>query len=73
MLAVGDAALPIADRLASKEPLTLKVPLRCFAERGARFASIANTVRISADRSLALTIRSFRLEPVGEPLACAQK
>ena len=73
MLAVGDAALPIADRLASKGPLTLKVPLRCFAERGARFASIANTVRISADRSLALTIRSFRLEPVGEPLACAQK
>ena len=72
-LAVGDTALPIADHLATKGPLTLRIPLRCFAERGARFASLGNAMRITADRPLALTIRSLRLEPVGEPLTCPKK
>ena len=72
-LAVGDTPLPIGDRLARQGPVTLKIPLRCFADGGARFASLANAVRITADRPLALTIRSLRLEPVGEPVSCARK
>ena len=49
---------------------TIRIPLRCFADRGTKLTAVGSAVRISGAAGLALTLRSARVEAVGEPLAC---
>lgn len=72
-IAVGGTAFDIGPWLASQpvgRPFTLKIPLRCFADAGARLTAVTSPLVIEGDRGLALTLQSARVEAVGEPLAC---
>lgn len=50
---------------------TLKVPLRCFADKGATVNSVRTPLEIEAGKGTNLVIRSANIEAVGEPLACS--
>jgi beta-glucosidase len=49
---------------------TVKIPLRCFADAGAKLGQVTNAVRIDGGPGLALVLKSARVEAVGEPLPC---
>lgn len=72
-IALSDAALDVTtllDKMARGVPTTLKIPLRCFADSGANFANVSIPLRIDGGAGLGITLRSARVEAVGEPLAC---
>jgi beta-glucosidase len=69
-LSVGDRPLDITGLVSKPGALTLKIPLRCFADQGANFASIGNAARITSAGPLDLVLRKVEIQPVGEPLAC---
>ncbi|WP_037552766.1 glycoside hydrolase family 3 protein [Sphingomonas sp. URHD0057] len=72
-IAVDNTPLDATDLLKAQKagvPFTVKIPLRCFADAGAKFASVANPLRIEGSAGLALVLQSARVEAVGEPLAC---
>ncbi|MEO6224865.1 MAG: putative glycoside hydrolase [Sphingomicrobium sp.] len=50
--------------------VTLKIPLRCFADAGAKLSEAGNALVIDGSAGLGLTLQSARVEAVGEPLAC---
>jgi beta-glucosidase len=52
------------------KPMTVKIPLRCFADAGANLAAVANPLRIEGSAGLALVLQSARVEAIGENLAC---
>jgi beta-glucosidase len=66
---VLDATSLMRDQKAGAS-MTVKIPLRCFAEGGANLSSVANPLRIEGSAGLALVLQSARVEAVGEPLAC---
>ena len=69
-LAVGDRQLDITRLVAKTGPLTLKIPLRCYADQGVNFASVGNATRITSDGPFEIALRKIELQPVGEPLTC---
>lgn len=52
------------------QPATLRIPLTCFAARGAQVQAIGNPVRIGADKGFAVSVRNAGIEAVGETIAC---
>ncbi len=70
-LGLGGVALDIADRVsAGTAPATLRVPIRCFSERGADIAAVGNAFSLAAPAGSDITVIGIGLEPVGEPLTC---
>ena len=51
----------------------IKIPLRCFADAGAKLDAVGNALRIAGGAGLSLTLQSARVEAVGEPLTCPPK
>ncbi len=73
LLALGDRTFDITDRVARfplGEPVTMKIPLRCFADAGADLSQMGNALRITADRGFGMTLAAARAEAVGEDLSC---
>ena len=66
----GLDATTLIHGVAKGVPVTLKIPLRCFAVSGANIGQVSTPLRIDGGAGLGLTIRSARVEAVGEPLAC---
>lgn len=50
--------------------VTVKIPLRCFADKGAKMDSVAEPLRIEADKGTDLAIRTVAIEAVGESWPC---
>jgi beta-glucosidase len=72
-IAIDNTVLDITDLLKGQKagaPMTVKIPLRCFADAGANLAAVANPLRIEGSAGLALVLQSARVEAVGEALAC---
>jgi beta-glucosidase len=66
MLATANTPIEITGHLAKLGPVTLRVPLRCFAAKGATLAAVGNALRIEGDAPFSLVVRSVRLAP-GDP------
>jgi beta-glucosidase len=72
-IAIDDTVLDVTDLLKAQKagaPMTVKIPLRCFADAGANLTAVAKPLRIEGSSGLALVLQSARVEAVGEPLAC---
>lgn len=72
-LSFADVPLTIASLLASRrigETVTLSIPLRCFADAGAEMSAVRNSVRITSEARLAITLIEARLTPAGAAGSC---
>jgi len=72
-VAIDNTVLDATELLKAQKagaPMTLKIPLRCFADAGANLAAVANPLRIEGSAGLALVLQSARVEAVGEALPC---
>lgn len=49
---------------------TLRIPLTCFAEHGAKLNAVGSPLRVSADRGFTVSLRNARIEGVGETIPC---
>ncbi len=70
-LALGNVPIDLTARLAATGPVTLGIPLRCFADKGAAIGALGNAMRIDADAPLAIILRSVRLAPAAPGAACS--
>ncbi len=70
LLTSGGASVPMTALVSRSGPVTIKVPLRCFAELGASFERVRTPLRIASKGRLGIVLKSARLEPTGEPLTC---
>ena len=61
---------PLLRGLPAGRLATLKVPLRCFADAGAKVQSVATPLRLSAATGTVLALKAATVEAVGEPLEC---
>jgi len=71
MLALGNVPVDVTARLALTGPVTISVPLHCFAEKGAALGTVGNAMRIEADAPLAIVLRSVRLAPAAPGTPCS--
>ncbi|MBK9431994.1 MAG: hypothetical protein IPN50_06110 [Sphingomonadales bacterium] len=55
------------------ERVQTRIPLRCFAESGANFASVGSPIRMQAPKGLVATIRSVHIEEAKESVPCPSK
>jgi beta-glucosidase len=72
-IAIENTALDATDLLKAQKagvPFTIKIPLRCFADAGAKVTEVTTPLRIEGTAGLALVLQSAKVEAVGEPLAC---
>ena len=72
-IAIDNTILDATSLLRAQPPgavVTVRIPLRCFADAGANLSHVANPLRIEGSAGLALVLQSARVEAVGEPLAC---
>ncbi|QOV94665.1 glycoside hydrolase family 3 protein [Novosphingobium sp. ES2-1] len=49
---------------------TLRIPLTCFAEHGAKLGAVGSPLRLSADKGFTVSVRSALIEGVGEAIPC---
>lgn len=49
---------------------TLRIPLTCFAEHGAKLNAVGSPLRVSADKGFTVSLRNARIEGVGETIPC---
>jgi beta-glucosidase len=49
---------------------TLRIPLTCFAEHGAKLNAVGSPLRIGADKGFMVSLRNARIEGVGETIPC---
>lgn len=49
---------------------TLRIPLTCFAEHGAKLGAVGSPLRVSADNGFTVSLRNARIEGVGETIPC---
>lgn len=70
---MGGAELDLANWLAAA-PLgsatVTRIPLSCFAAKGASFDSVGTPLRLRGDAGLALTLREVKIEAIGQTFAC---
>ena len=52
---------------------TAAVPLRCFADAGAKLGAVDSALRLEGNAGLGITLRQAKVEAVGEPLSCPPK
>ena len=69
-LTVGGQSLSATSALQKPGPVTLLVPLRCYADRGVDFGAVRTPIQISSTGALGLVVRRLRLVPIGAPTAC---
>ena len=69
-LSLGDTQLQITSDLGKVGPVILSLPLRCFAQHGAKMNSISNVTRIATNGPLGLTFRSVQLAPADVSQRC---
>jgi beta-glucosidase len=72
-IAIDNTLLDATSLLRAQPPgavVTVRIPLRCFADAGANLSHVANPLRIEGSAGLALVLQSARVEAVGEPLTC---
>ena len=70
LLSADGATVPLTALLRQAGAVTVRVPLRCFADQGASFERVRIPLRIASTGQLGIVLKSARLEPIGEPLAC---
>lgn len=59
---------------APKDKLSaLRIPLRCFAQAGAKFDAVTQPLQITADAGFAATLRGASIEGTGETIPCPPK
>ena len=72
-IALGGKAFDISAAVKSAAPgqiVTIKVPLRCFADAGANLRQVDNAATVKADKGFAATLLNTNVEAVGENLPC---
>lgn len=72
-LSFGSASLDFADTLRNLPTgtlVTVKAPLRCFADAGTNAAAVDTPLKFDGTAGFELAIRSATIEAVGEPLDC---
>lgn len=47
-----------------------RIPLSCFAARGANFDAVGTPLRLRGDAGLTLTLREVKIEAIGQTFAC---
>ncbi|MFN3458289.1 MAG: glycoside hydrolase family 3 N-terminal domain-containing protein [Novosphingobium sp.] len=52
------------------KPSTLRIPLTCFAEHGAKLNAVGSPLRLGADKGFTVSLRNARIEGVGETIPC---
>ena len=76
LLSFGGAALDIQQAMRSLPTgtaLQTRIPLRCFADAGAKFDMVGSPIRMQAQKSLIATIRNVQIEATTEKAACPGK
>ena len=51
----------------------LRIPLRCFADAGAKFDAVTQPLQIGAGAGFVATLRGAAIEGTGETIACPPK
>jgi len=75
-LAFSGATVDLSEAIRSAptgERVQTRIPLRCFAESGANFASVGSPIRMQAPKGLVATIRSVHIEEAKESVPCPSK
>jgi beta-glucosidase len=55
---------------AAGQPSTLRIPLTCFAARGAKLDAVGSPLRLGADKGFTVSLRNAGIEGVGETIPC---
>ncbi|HCF25110.1 MULTISPECIES: glycoside hydrolase family 3 protein [unclassified Novosphingobium] len=75
-LTLGGAKLDLTPMLRRSKPGTVlqtRIPLRCFAQAGAKLASVGQPLRIEAAMGFGMTIRTARIDHAGPAIPCPRK
>lgn len=76
MLSFGGAALDLQQSMRSSPTGTIlqtRIPLRCFADLGAKFDMVGSPIRMQAAKGLVATIRNVHIEAITNKAACPGK
>ena len=76
MLSFGGAALDLQKTmraLPTGQPTQTRIPLRCFAEAGAKLDAVGSPIRMQAAKGLVATIRNVHIETTKESASCPGK
>ena len=76
LLSFGGAALNLQKSMRSSPTgtaLQTRIPLRCFADAGAKFDMVGSPIRIQAAKGLVATIRNVHIEAITNKAACPGK
>lgn len=76
LLSLGGAALDLQQSMRSSPTgtaLQTRIPLRCFADAGAKFDMVGSPMRIQAAKGLVATIRNVHIEAITNKAACPGK
>jgi beta-glucosidase len=75
-LSFGEAALDISGLVNAGPAATIlqtRIPLRCFAEAGAKLNAVGAPLRLAASKGFVATIRNVRIDEAGGAASCPQK
>jgi beta-glucosidase len=75
-LSVGGGSLNLQSVIATATlgtRLQTRIPLRCFADAGAKFAAVGSPIRMQAPKGLVATIRTVHIEETKESVTCPGK
>lgn len=75
-LSVSGGSLNLQSVIATATPgtrLQTRIPLRCFADAGAKFAAVGSPIRMQAPKGLVATIRTVHIEETKESVTCPGK
>ena len=75
-LSLGGATLDLQQVIRSSPigtALQTRIPLRCFADAGAKFDMVGSPIRIQAQKGLVATIRTVHIEAITNKVACPSK
>ena len=76
LLSLGGGSLNIQQimrEIPTGSAVQTSIPLRCFADAGAKFDAVGSAIRIQAPRGLVATIRSVHIEAIKEKASCPGK
>jgi beta-glucosidase len=76
MLSFGGAAIDIGQAMRNfrtGQAVRTAIPLRCFADAGAKFDAIGSPIRMQALKGLVATIRNVHIEAIKESAPCPGK
>jgi beta-glucosidase len=76
MLSFGGGPLDIQQTLAALRTgsaAQTRIPLRCFADAGAKFGAVGSAIRIQAPKGLVATIRNVHIDATKENAFCPDK